>query len=99
MLDGTRTSKFADYLNVTDPRDDAELNPQWVNVQSEVDGSTGRVTYQGKTFTLRMDVINVLNKPQWGNPNVNINGSTFGRITSVIGNQQRLVTLNARIDF
>jgi len=57
-----------------------------------------RIT-EGKTFTLRMDVINVLNKPQWGNPNVNINGSTFGRITSVIGNQQRLVTLNARIDF
>jgi carboxypeptidase family protein/TonB-dependent receptor-like protein len=54
---------------------------------------------EGKTFNLRMDVVNVLNKPQWGNPNTNINGSSFGRITSVIGNQQRLVTLNARIDF
>jgi hypothetical protein len=52
-----------------------------------------------KTFTLRADVVNVLNKPQWGNPNTNINGSTFGRITTVVGNVQRLVTINARIDF
>jgi hypothetical protein len=41
----------------------------------------------------------VLNRTQWGNPNTNVNGTTFGRITSVIGNVQRLVTLNARIDF
>jgi hypothetical protein len=54
---------------------------------------------EGKTFTLRADIVNLLNKPQWGNPNVNINGSTFGRITTVVGNVQRLVTINARIDF
>src|SRR5215831_10517393 len=54
---------------------------------------------EGKTFTLRLDAVNVLNKPQWGNPSVNVNGSTFGRITTVVGNVQRLVTLNARIDF
>jgi hypothetical protein len=54
---------------------------------------------ENKTFTLRADVVNVLNKPQWNNPNTNINGATFGRITSVVGNQQRLVTFNARIDF
>ncbi len=54
---------------------------------------------EGKTFTLRADVVNVLNKPQWGTPNTNINGAIFGRITSVVGNVQRLVTLNARIDF
>jgi len=52
---------------------------------------------EGKTFTLRADAVNVLNKPQWGNPNTNINGSTFGRITTSTGN--RTVTLNARIDF
>jgi hypothetical protein len=57
-----------------------------------------RIT-EGKTFTLRVDAVNVLNKPQWGNPNVNVNGATFGRITSVVGSIQRLVTLNARIDF
>jgi hypothetical protein len=54
---------------------------------------------ENKTFTLRADVVNVLNKPQWGAPNTNINGATFGRITTVVGNVQRLVTINARIDF
>jgi hypothetical protein len=57
-----------------------------------------RIT-EGKTFTLRVDAVNVLNKPQWGNPSVNVNGATFGRITTVVGNVQRLVTLNARLDF
>ena len=57
-----------------------------------------RIT-ENKTFTLRADVVNILNKPQWGAPNTNINGTTFGRITSVVGNAQRLVTINARIDF
>jgi len=52
---------------------------------------------EGKTFTLRADAVNVLNKPQWGNPSVNVNGTTFGRITTSSGN--RIVTLNARIDF
>jgi hypothetical protein len=54
---------------------------------------------EGKTFRISADVVNVLNKPQWGNPNTNINGATFGRITTVVGNAQRLVTLNARIEF
>lgn len=52
---------------------------------------------EGKTFTLRADAVNVLNKPQWGNPSLNFNGTTFGRITSALGN--RTVTMNARIDF
>ena len=52
---------------------------------------------EGKTFTLRADAVNVLNKPQWGAPNTNINGATFGRITTATGS--RTVTLNARIDF
>ena len=61
---------------------------------------TIRIT-EGKTFTLGVDAVNVLNKPQWGNPSVNVNGSTFGRITTVVGNApfQRQVTLTARIDF
>jgi hypothetical protein len=57
---------------------------------------TVRIT-EGKTFTLRADAVNVLNKPQWGNPNTSINGTTFGRITAAGG--ARTVTLNARIDF
>ena len=54
---------------------------------------------EGKTFTLRADAVNVLNKSQWSNPSTNVNGTTFGTITSVVGNVGRLVTLNARIDF
>ena len=49
------------------------------------------------TMTLRADVINLLNKPQWGNPTTNINSTSFGRITTATGN--RTVTLNARVDF
>ena len=52
---------------------------------------------EGKTFTLRADAVNVLNKPQWGNPSMNFNGTTFGRITTALG--ARTVTMNARIDF
>jgi hypothetical protein len=52
---------------------------------------------EGMSFTIRADAVNVLNKPQWGNPNMNINSSSFGRITSATGARQ--ITLNARIDF
>ena len=52
---------------------------------------------EGTTFTIRMDAINVLNTPIWGNPNMNIRSSSFGRITSASG--ARTFTLNARIDF
>jgi hypothetical protein len=38
-----------------------------------------------------------LNTPQWGNPNLNINGATFGQITTATG--ARTFTFNARIDF
>jgi hypothetical protein len=48
-------------------------------------------------FTVRADVINLLNKPQWGNPVTDINSATFGRITTATGN--RTITINARVDF
>jgi len=48
-------------------------------------------------LTLRADVINLLNKPQWGNPTTDINSASFGRINSASGN--RTVTFNLRIDF
>lgn len=50
--DGRRVPKIADFLNVTDPRDDAELNPQWVNMRAEVDAPSERATFAGKTFTV-----------------------------------------------
>jgi len=48
-------------------------------------------------MTMRFDIINLLNKPQWGNPTTDINSASFGRINSATGN--RTVTFNARIDF
>jgi len=52
---------------------------------------------EGKTFSVRADIINLLNKPQWGNPNTSINSTSFGRITTATGT--RTVTFNARFDF
>ena len=48
-------------------------------------------------FTLRADGINILNTPQWGNPNTDINSGNFGRITSATG--QRTFVINARVEF
>jgi hypothetical protein len=55
-----------------------------------------RIT-ESTMFTIRADAINVLNTPQWGLPNTNINSNTFGRITSATGS--RTILMNARIDF
>jgi hypothetical protein len=52
---------------------------------------------EGKTFTIRADAVNVLNRPIWDNPNTDINSTTFGRITTATGT--RTITLIARIDF
>jgi hypothetical protein len=50
-------------------------------------------------FTLRVDAINILNTPQWGNPVTDINSANFGRIQSVRPDTQRSFTINTRIDF
>jgi hypothetical protein len=50
-----------------------------------------------KSFTIRADAVNVLNRPIWGNPTTNINSANFGRITTATGN--RTITFNARVDF
>jgi hypothetical protein len=52
---------------------------------------------ESKTFTVRADAINLLNKPQWGLPNTSINSASFGRITTATGT--RTITFNARFDF
>ena len=52
---------------------------------------------ESKTFTVRADGVNILNRPIWGNPNTNINSTTFGRITTATGN--RTIAFNARVDF
>jgi hypothetical protein len=63
-----------------------------------------------KEFEFRVDVVNVLNHPVFGNPNLNINSTgtgtttgiagnnvSFGRITTATGN--RRFTLGARLNF
>jgi hypothetical protein len=50
-----------------------------------------------KEFEFRVDAINILNKPVFDNPTLNINSTDFGRITAATGN--RIVVLNARINF
>jgi hypothetical protein len=50
-----------------------------------------------RTFELRADVVNVLNHPVFGNPNLNINSANFGLIDSA--DPGRRFTLGARLNF
>jgi hypothetical protein len=50
-----------------------------------------------KEFEFRLDAIDVLNSPQFGNPDAEISSTTFGRITTATGN--RILVLGARINF
>jgi hypothetical protein len=55
-----------------------------------------RIT-ETKEFELRFDSINVLNRPNFGVPVVNINANDFGRITTAAG--ERSFVINARVNF
>jgi len=46
---------------------------------------------------LRLDAIDVLNSPQFGTPEGDINSLQFGRITTAAGN--RIVVLGGRFNF
>lgn len=51
-----------------------------------------------KEFEFWLDAINLLNHPNFGNPNTNINGTnTFGRITTATGSGSFVI--NSRINF
>jgi hypothetical protein len=50
-----------------------------------------------REFEVRFDAINVLNRPNFGSPELNINNTNFGRITSATGNRSFVV--NARLNF
>jgi hypothetical protein len=52
---------------------------------------------ESKQFEFRIDAINVLNRPNFGNPVLDINSNTFGRITTATGNRSFVV--NARVNF
>jgi hypothetical protein len=55
-----------------------------------------RVT-ESKNLEFRIDTVNVLNHPNFGNPTTNINSTTFGRITTATG--ARRFTMGARLNF
>ena len=58
-----------------------------------------RIT-ETKEFEFRLDAVNVLNHPNFSAPtaaNLNINSSSFGRITTAGGNRRFVV--NARLNF
>ena len=68
-----------------------------------------RIT-ETKEFELRVDIANILNHPNFGDPNTNINSPTFGRITTMAGQNaaavlqgpsvgNRRFTLGARLNF
>ena len=48
-------------------------------------------------FEMRLDAINVLNTPQFGAINTDINSTNFGRVTGAGG--ARLVAASLRINF
>jgi hypothetical protein len=50
-----------------------------------------------KEFEFRVDAVNVLNHPNFAEPVVNINSTSFGRITSATGN--RRFVMNLRVNF
>ena len=52
---------------------------------------------ESKELELRMDSTNILNHPVFGNPNVNIDSTTFGQITSA--SDGRRFTLSTRLNF
>jgi len=52
---------------------------------------------EGKEFEMRMDAINILNHPLFASPTLNIDSTSFGRITTAAG--ARTFVLNARVNF
>jgi hypothetical protein len=52
---------------------------------------------ESKEFEMRIDAINILNHPLFGNPTLNIDSSSFGRITTATG--ARTFVMNARLNF
>jgi hypothetical protein len=77
------------------------LNSAWARGPGQLglNGAVGKAfeIRERATLTFRADIINMLNKPQWGLPTTNINSASFGRITTATG--ARTITFNARVDF
>jgi len=63
------------------------------------------VTGNGRRFEFRMEVFNLLNHPNWGNPTTDVNDSQFGQTFSVgtgardAGTGERQIRLGVRFQF
>jgi hypothetical protein len=62
------------------------------------------VIKESKNLEIRIDAINALNHPNFGNPNTNINSNNFGQITTTTGSGtgstgSRIIVLNLRLNF
>lgn len=53
----------------------------------------------GRTWQLRVDAQNLLNRQQWQGPNLNPTSTLFGQVTNVALNQMRFFTFVARTTF
>jgi hypothetical protein len=51
-----------------------------------------------KLFILRLDAVNVLNHPNWGNPTVSLNSANFGLVGLPTGGNRQF-TFNLRLEF
>ena len=52
-----------------------------------------------RTFQVRLDVQNVLNRQHWQNANTNPTNSNFGKVTTVTQNYMRFFTFVGRVNF
>jgi hypothetical protein len=52
---------------------------------------------ENKEFEFRVDIVNVLNHPVFGNPNVDINNAAFGTVSTA--SDARRFTVGARVNF
>ncbi len=51
-------------------------------------------------FQFRAEALNILNHPNFANPNTQLGSPTFGQITSLVsGNQSRILQLGTRLSF
>jgi len=66
-------------------------------LNAQVSKAVALSTERNITLRLRADALNLLNKPIWGTPNLNIDSTNFGQITSASGT--RNIVLGARVEF
>jgi hypothetical protein len=77
------------------------LGQRWIEGPGTVGFDVNMIKHvridETKDFELRLDAINVLNRPNFGNPQLDINNTGFGRITTATGARSFVIT--ARVNF